>query len=214
MTPKHDDWTPEPALLAAYFDGELDGRADLELLRRLERWLEHHPEAREVLADYQRLAELWRDTRPVDPGAAAWSNLQARMPPVLPRRPPYARWAIALLSTAAGIALLVWIGTSPPPAPQAAIEPTPSGPPPEVFEVFAVATAAEVIILRVEVADTQSLVVGELPLRGPLELLGPGEAAVTRVLPDTRDQMLPHVRMEGPHRPLIWAKDEPDQTPP
>jgi hypothetical protein len=47
-----------------------------------------------------------------------------------------------------------------------------------------------------------------------MELLGPGEAAVTRVLPDTRDQMLPHVRMAGPHRPLIWARVDADEMPP
>src|SRR5262249_44262886 len=34
MTAPHDPWTPTPQLLAAYFDGELVGRPELDALRR------------------------------------------------------------------------------------------------------------------------------------------------------------------------------------
>jgi hypothetical protein len=216
MMPEPEDWSPDPALLAAYFDGELDGRPELApLRRRLEVWLDVHPEAREVLADYQRLAQLWHYTSPPDPGAAAWKRLKARVAAAPARRLALRGWAVALLATAAGVALVVWIGLTDRPTPKSAlIRPVPPRPTPEAVEVFPVATAAEVVILRVEGADTQTLVVGELPVHGPLELLGPGEVALMRVSPDTRDQMLPHVRMKGPHRPLIWARADAEIMPP
>ena len=45
--PNHHDWTPDPQLLAAYFDGELEGRDDRADLRaRVEAWLEQHPQAK------------------------------------------------------------------------------------------------------------------------------------------------------------------------
>ncbi len=83
--------------------------------------------------------------------------------------------------------------------------PTPA--PVQDIEVFPVATAAEIAILRVEGADTHTLVVGELPVHGPLVLAGPGEVALTSVQPDARDQMMPHIRLDGPGRPLIWAAE-------
>jgi hypothetical protein len=62
----------------------------------------------------------------------------------------------------------------------------------------------EVEILRVEGADTGTLVVGALPVHGPLELADPGEVTVTSIEPDARDQMVPVIRSTG--RPMIWAR--------
>jgi hypothetical protein len=68
-----------------------------------------------------------------------------------------------------------------------------------------VAAAHEVEIMNVEGADTQSLIVGELPVKGPLELAAPGEVTVTSVQPAARDKMMPEVYVQGPGRPMIWA---------
>ena len=69
MNPRHgSDWVPSPELLAAYFDGEFEGRDDLALLRqRLEDWLDRHPGARCELAEYHRLRHLWLETTPPEP---------------------------------------------------------------------------------------------------------------------------------------------------
>jgi hypothetical protein len=214
MTRPNDDWRPTPEVLAAYFDGELGDRPESDALRqRIADWLRRHPEARAELTDYARLAGLWEETTPTDPDLDAWRRIEERLEaipasrPERPRRFPARRWAVALLATAAGVVLVLWLGLGRREAPPPIVElKKPAPPAPAVdLEVFPVATAAEVTILRVEGADTQTVVVGILPLLGPLELAGPGEVALTSVQPDARDQMLPHVRMTGSHRPMIWA---------
>ena len=65
-------WKPDPQLLAAFFDGELEGRDDLADLRaRLESWLEAHPHTADDAATQQQLQKLWLDTTPAEPSAAA-----------------------------------------------------------------------------------------------------------------------------------------------
>jgi hypothetical protein len=213
MSHSRDDWRPEPELLAAYFDGELAGRADLDVLaRRVQAWLRRHPEAVAELADYRRLDRLWQETAPADPGADTWHQLEARIaraPTVSaarPRRSSAGYWAAALLSTAAGVTLAIWLGLTYDGTPKLA-RPQPIRPAPAAdnMDVFPVATADEIAILHVEGADTQTLVVGVLPVQGALELAGPGEVAFTSVQPDLRDNMMPHVRIGGAERPLIWA---------
>jgi hypothetical protein len=222
MTPHPDDWSPRPELLAAYFDGELDGRPDLDALRRRVRdWLCRHPEAGAVLDDYRRLAQLWQETRPPEPEPETWRRVEeclARHPlpqPVPARRARAGRWVAALLAVAAGVALWAWLGLHDPAGPKVAEKKAaPAAVGEDAVEVFPVATAAEVTILRVEGNDTHTLVVGELPVQGPLELAGPGDVVLTSVQPDTRDQMMPQVRVDGPHRPMIWAPTASEGTAP
>jgi hypothetical protein len=217
MTPTPEEWSPHPELLAAYFDGELAGRPDHEALRsRIAAWLRRHPEAREVFADYCRLSELWHDTTPPDPGPEIWTDVATQLDArcrVLPAR-KQGRRLVVLLASAAAIALVVGLGVgrrlTEQRAPVALTQPAPTAD----EEVLPVATAAEVAILRIEGADTQTLVVGELPVGGPLELAGPGEVALTSVQPDAHDQMMPHVRVDGSRRPLIWARVEPESMEP
>jgi hypothetical protein len=208
MNASPDDWNPSPELLVAYFDGELSDCPKLDALRhRVAQWLRHHPEAHAILDDYRRLTELWQQTRPTDPGPRAWDDLEACLldvPIARPRR-RVRPWIGALTAVAAALALAAWLEHRSPD--RLAV---PTVPPivrvvPEEIEVLQVATASEVNILRVEGADTHTLVVGELPLRGLLELLAPGEFAVSSVRPDARDQMMPHIRVDGPNAPLIWA---------
>jgi len=78
------------------------------------------------------------------------------------------------------------------------------------MDKFPVATAEEVVIRRVEGADTSLLVVGQLPVNGPLELAAPGEVHVFHVRPDRPDQMMPTVLEKGPSPPMIWAKLDTD----
>jgi hypothetical protein len=216
MNHPRDDWRPGPELLAAYFDGELAGRIDLDLLKqRVQDWLRRHPEAVAELADYRQLDRLWQETAPADPGDDAWQQLEGRiaqaprMSATRSRRSSAGYWAAALLATAAGVALAVWLGLVHEGPPQIA-RPQTIQPPLTVedAEIFPVATADEIAILHVDGADTQTLVVGELPLQGALELAGPGEVALTSVQPDLRDNMMPLVHIGGAQRPLIWAPVE------
>jgi hypothetical protein len=209
MNATPDDWSPSPEILAAYFDGEL--AVHPELRGRIADWLRTHPEARAVLEDYRRLAQLWQDTTPPDPTAVAWQELDARLAALqLARAPrPVLRRLAAAVVLAAAMALAVWTGWPPPAAPP--VQKTPIA---ESDEVLAVATAAEVTILRVEGEDTQTVAVGEMPVHGPLELAGPGEVTLTNVRPDARDRMMPHVRMDGDHRPMIWARVDAEATEP
>jgi hypothetical protein len=211
-----DDWRPGPELLAAYFDGELAGRTDLVLLKqRVQDWLRRHPDAMAELADYRQLDRLWQETAPADPGEDAWQQLQGRiapaprMPAARPRRSSAGYWAAVLLATAAGIVLAVWLGLAHE-GPQQIARPPAFQPQPLVDapEIFPVATADEIAILHVDGADTQTLVVGELPVQGALELAGPGEVALTSVQPDRRDNMMPLVHIGGAQHPLIWAPVE------
>jgi len=213
MSHFHDDWRPSPELLAAYFDGELAGRPDLDLLRhRVHDWLRRHPEAVAEFGEYRQLDRFWHETAPSDPGPAAWQRLEARIArtPIAagarPRASSARYWAAALLATAAGIAIAVWLGTTYDGTSKLAHPQTIQPPlPPDEIEIFPVATADEIAILHVEGADTQTLVVGVLPVQGALELAGPGDVAFTSVQPDIRDNMMPHVRIGGAERPLIWA---------
>lgn len=208
--PAGDDWNPDPRLLAAYLDGELHGRPELDALRRrIENWLEEHPEAQEGLVELRRLGRLYQETVPVEPAPATWDALLARIERNASRRatPPQrvaGRWILALVGAAACIALFAWSMTRHSPRPV---------PAPTVEDSFPVATAAEVEILRVEGNDTPTLVVGRLPLQGPLELAGPGEVVLTSVQPDDTDRMLPHVRTGGSDRPMIWARVEAEEEP-
>jgi anti-sigma factor RsiW len=219
MNSEPDDWSPSPELLAAYFDGELVDRPDLAQLRgRIADWLRDHPEAYAIQEDYRRLAQLWRDTIPTDPGPAAWERLEASLANMPLVRPGLSvgraglRWTAAVVAVAAVIALAVWLGRGAPEGPQ--LVHVPPQPPVVVPEVFPVATAAEVTIVSVEGADTQTLVVGELPLHGPLELAGPDEVTLTSVQRDARDGMTPLVRIGGAQRPMIWARVDAEATEP
>lgn len=206
---------PHPTLhwneiLAAYADGEFEGRDDLALLKqRVEHWLAKHPDAAQELAQIRQLKSAWQQTTPAEPDAKAWQRIlqtiiEAPAKPA-PRRRSWRRTA----GIAAAVAACVLIGVAMwRPRPQGPVGPAPV--PVEAEEPFSVAAAHEVEILRVEGADTQTLVVGALPLQGPLELAGPGDVTVTSVQPAARDNMMPEVRTQGPGRPMIWARLDTD----
>src|SRR5262249_16689970 len=75
-------------------------------------------------------------------------------------------------------------------------------------EPFPVAEAHEVEILSVEGRDTGTVVVGHLPVDGPLVLATPGEVSVTSVEPPRQDQMVPGGYRGRSDAPMIWARVE------
>ncbi len=71
-------------------------------------------------------------------------------------------------------------------------------------EVFPVATAEEIAILHVEGDDTGTVVVGRMPVDGPLELAQPGDVLLNSVSPAPGDEMVPDVQWNQ-GSPMIWA---------
>jgi len=196
-------------ILAGYADGEFEGRDDLALLKqRVENWLVEHPEARAEQSRVRQLKQLWRDTTPPNPPPDVWLKMLAELEAVPPRPAnlrPWRRRALGLATIAASFALLVsvwWMNRPIAVGPMASSN--------EDDLPFTVAAAHEVEIMNVEGADTHTLVVGELPVKGPLELAAPGEVTVTSVRPAARDNMMPEVQVQGPGRPMIWARLETD----
>lgn len=204
---------PHPSLnwneiLAAYADGEFEGRDDLAVLRRrVEDWLASHPEASAELAEIRRLKRLWQATTPSSPSSGKWTavlrELERTPAEAKPRGTAWRRPAALAAALAASIALVVALGSFERP------RPLPHNPPVAVEEApLPVAAANEVEILHVDGADTHTLVVGELPLQGPILLAGPGDVTVTSIQPAARDNMVPEVNTKGPGRPMIWARAE------
>ena len=199
------DWTPDPQLLTAYFDGELECRA--EMRARLEAWLEAHPDACE---GYQQLQKLWLDTTPTEPSNAAWNraidqvDARRRAPIVLPASK--GSWVtVGIMAASIAIFFGLLFGA------MRALLPTNVKSDPVALlanegEVFPVALAEEIVIFRIEGADTNLLVVGQLPVSGALELAAPGEIHVFHARPDEADQMVPTMHQTGPGPPVIWAK--------
>jgi len=210
--PSENTWKPDPELLAAYFDGELEGRNDVADMReRIERWLETNPAAAEQWDEHLRLQKLWLDTTPAEPSDTAWKETleridNARHQPIAatsPRRPWLAAGVVA-----ASIVLVVgllfgglrsYLTNQPNPDPVANNPPIPL-PVDDAFEVLAVATADEVIILRIEGDDTDAVIVGTMPVTGPLELASSGEVCISCKCPRV------NVRQDPPHRPMVWAR--------
>jgi len=208
--------TPHPSLswneiLAAYADGELEGRDDLAPLKqRVEVWLAEHPEAAAELARIRQLKQAWQETTPPGPAPHVWRRLlQAiertpRQAPIAPASWRRKATVAAVLAASIAFVFAMWSARRP------GVERLPEAASPVEAAPFSVAAAHEVEILNVDGADTPTLVVGELPVQGPLVLAAPGEVTVTSVQPAARDNMVPEVNVQGPRRPMIWARAETD----
>ena len=175
--PEHD-WQPDPQLLAAYFDGELAGRADVRA--RIENWLAAHPEA---VQDWYEWKKLLRDTAPPEPSEATWQLVRDRIDAARPapqrrsRRP----WLAAAV-IAASVVLVIGVLFGAWRSLQTPDDALVRAPQPNLlddgdFEAYPVASASEITILRIESADMDGIVVGSFPVSGPMEWADPGEAA-------------------------------------
>jgi hypothetical protein len=136
------------------------------------------------------------------------------VPPAPPRPPALSRrwrplaWAAAFVAASAAAVWLALLLLQPPPRPGTPPQKMARPGPPvgEPVEPLEVAVAEEVEILSVGGADTATLVVGLLPLQGPMELAREGEVEVT--------QAKPVVRMGPGGTPMIWTPlDEDEQDP-
>lgn len=221
MSPVSDpNWQPDAQLLAAYFDGELEGRDELADMRaRIEAWLEAHPEAADDWAQHRHLQKLWLDTVPAEPTEAAWDRtldaIDARRRQPLPRRP----W-LAVGVAAACVALVAafyfsvahWMQPEAPKNQPVVVAPKDQPKPPARTddEVFPVASAHEVIVRRIEGADTSLVAVARMPVEGVLELAAPGDVRFSYVRPAAQDNMMPTVRQEK-HRPMVWMPFETEE---
>jgi anti-sigma factor RsiW len=218
----HDqhDWQPDPQLLGAYFDGEMECRDDVADLRnRLEAWLEQHPEARAQWAEHQLLLRQWLDTTPREPSAAVWNQVLDRIDAErrLPMAPTVRRYRRSIGMIAAGIAVLLGLSYSAvryansPLVKQDALVVAPRNKvPDDENAVFPVATADEIVVTYVEGADTHAIAVGQLPVHGPLELAEIGDVDIVAIRSDAESRMRPQVRQDGPSRPMVWTPREDD----
>jgi len=218
--PSDNTWAPDPQLLGAYFDGELDSRDEVADLRaRIEAWLEDHPEAAQEWQAQQRLRELWDDTAPIEPSAETWDQTldaiatKSREAKAAPARA--SAWVplgivAAGIVMAFGLAWAAWHLTQRPikseAAPRAeAPKASPREAPNREDEVFPVATSEEIVIRRIEGADTDVLVVGRPPVDGPMELAAVEDIRVIRTQSTPNNQRPPAVRT-GSQRPMIVAE--------
>jgi anti-sigma factor RsiW len=209
------NWKPDPQLLAAYFDGELESRDD-DLRARLEVWLEQHPEAADERAKHRQLQKLMLDTTPAEPSLAVWNQVldqidaRRRQPIALPTS-KRSWWSVGIVAASIALVFALWFGALRSRLQtDAKHDPVVVAPKAKPVEVFLVATENEVVVLHIEGRDISTVVVGTLPVRGLLELAAPGDVHVFHTRPAASDQMVPNVDLKGPSAPLIWAKLETD----
>lgn len=201
---------PDADLLAAYAAGELDGDAALAPFKeQVEKWLAEHPQ--DLPATENWLQDLWETSRPAEPETTHFDAILERLqslPTDGGRRPVPAgiRWRL-LAAGLAAMAAAVWLAFALVSSPQDIVKDdanatTVASTPPEAFQV---ASSDEIEILSVDGAATSTLVVGRVPVQGPLELLAPGDVTLTSVQPADGDNMVPRVH-KGHETPLIWAR--------
>ncbi len=202
---------PRPELLSQYYDGELDHDPARKSL--VENWLATCPEAAEQIETYENIEQLLEQTVPLEPDDFQWQKVVLGIEDGCRRR--HERWAWLsrrlaagmLGSTAAAVLLTLMLIPKPQTDQQARPAPTqveakPSEAPVDPWQV---ATSDEIEILRVGGDDTGSLVVGDPPVEGMLELASPGEVTLYSVEP-AEDNMIPDVRFQGPSAPIVWAQ--------
>lgn len=200
-------WTPDPQLLAAYFDGELEGRDDVADMRaRIESWIGDHPEAGDAWMKHHQMQMLWEETTPREPSAAAWErtleaiDARRRVPMTRPGR----GWIVAGMvaaSIVAGVGLTFGALRSywtTPALPDPIVQ-SPQRLPDteEEGEDLIVANADEIVVLRIEDADSRGVVVGTFPVSGPMEFADSGEVCISCKCPRVM------VRQDPPHRPMV-----------
>jgi anti-sigma factor RsiW len=206
--PADNDWSPRPEELAAYADGEVDPTGPGVFLRqRIEAWLGDHAEAAAEVEAQRRLVRLWKSTAAQGPGEAVWDDLAQRIRQATPEsaaRLPHAlgrRLALVLTVVAAAAAAVMVAINLGGPGPQP--ERIPAVGAADAVEPLPVATDDEIEVVRVNGDATDGLVVGELPVRGALELAKPGEVVVQKIEPN-KNKTMPEVRNDGPGPPMVW----------
>src|SRR5262245_43691431 len=197
---------PSPQQLAAYADGELDPVSRAKVAD----WLARHPEATAEIDAHRGIAQSAQAATPPEPGEATWNALLQRIDErtqtikagkkqntvLAAQRRAWLLRRLRDVSVAAAVLLLVFLlgrrhRPEPAPAPPRA---------PEVVRMLRVASDDDVEILRMDGAVIRSLVVGELPLHGPIVLATPGDVNIEKIEQDI-DGMLP----KNMNEPTPWA---------
>lgn len=180
MSDFHEPDAPTPQQLMAFADGELDATCRAQVAA----WLDRHPEVAVELETANGLERIWA-TEPLPvPTASEWAAVQERIRAALPQpvRPlsgsRRGRWAVGA-SAAAVLATLVLYR---PTAPEVAL--TKVSPQPVLVNPFAVVSDNDVEILSMDAGDADALVVGEVPMHGPVVLAGPGDVILDSLVPD------------------------------
>jgi len=181
MNEYQDSDAPTPQQLVAYGHGELDARTRA----RVATWLDRHPEAAAELDAEICLERNWATGPLPEPTPAEWSVVRKRIQAALvPSSPPRVRafprrnlWTNAASAAAIFLALLLYRPTGK----EVAVAPAPREP---MVTPFPVVSEKDVEILSMDAADADALVVGELPMRGPVVLAGPGDVVLDHLQPD------------------------------
>ena len=164
----NSDGAPTRAELVALVDGRLDAIRT----RQIELWLAVHPDDAAVVEEHRQVLCQVRDLAPPQPSESDWDQVWGRIDEALPASPETpARPRRRVLAVVAGIAALLLL-TIPShvsrPRPQGSVESTAAAP-------ILLASADEVEIVSIDGADLGALLVGEPPLRRPLELAAVGD---------------------------------------
>jgi anti-sigma factor RsiW len=190
MEPNPYTLPPTPELLAAYADGEFEGREDLQPLRReLEAWIADRPEVQMELAELRRLRRLVVETPPPEPSDAHWTRCLdaiAKADKTVSRPADPAAKILGTIASLAAVVMLFFV------APQFS---------PRRTEVWATAGPKDVEIVQGE-ADDWVQVAWQVP-HNPLPLAESGD--VVFVEPEMPRRV---VYREGVGRPMIWALAE------
>jgi anti-sigma factor RsiW len=217
MTRDHDNLPPAPeALLAGYVDGELTAAERAAVEARLA----HDPAAAAEVEAQRQVLRLWPTVPPPEPSPLTWvrtltgitaglavaatvPTAAVRAVKLSVRRPVWFRAALRWTGAAAAVLFVLVLN------PMASHEPAPV----PSAEPFPVATPDDVDIVTLNAADADRLVVGNVPVRGPLDLAAPGDVVVVSIQPDV-DGMLPYLRIhaESPS-PMIVAPLDPADNP-
>ena len=202
---RNPDRTPTPEQIAAWVDGESSrGEADF-----VEAWMADHPDARREADAMVHLTRLYRDQPIPMPSEDRWNSALERIRPRIAPRSPR-RWLLGLaLATAAALAVVVLARTQWPAAAPPITQQTPA-PPDEDDEPFAVASASEVHIIRMDADDADQVVTGR-PLIGTMDFAGPGDIDVVQVQPDPDEKRTPHLETRAGLPWVVARADEEEQ---
>lgn len=214
-----NNWKPSPTMLAAYADGEFEGRDDLAALKtEIEAYLTEHPDAVDDLAGYRSLRNVWHDTTPHKPNAAKWDAVLHRIrggtAAALQRKSTARRWQLWAGTVAAAAVLIatavIWYTvqdtnrhSSILPTAQGSNDLSPMVAAKTANEPLPVASMEEVEILSVDGDDIPTLIVGTLPVEGLLEPADAGDVSDFRI-PDEENNILVVNAPDG--RPMIIAQ--------
>ncbi len=165
---------PSPEQFAAFLDDELDA-ADRS---RVESWLATHPDAAGEIDGQRRVARLWADHPPPEPGPDVWtatlSRIGARLPAPRPRRLPRTLW----LGAAAAALLAVLVGAR-----------LFHGVPPKIEKVepLPVIEPGDVVVISMDARDAGGLVVAAPPIPQAILPAGQDDVSVMSLESGPRD---------------------------